>query len=90
LELELEHVFEIQRWWFEKYEDVQDSVRIVNLAEIKVEEWTLNISRYVLPPLTENISPLPKAIAEFKEGLNRCRKAEDRLAQVIREGGWIR
>lgn len=85
--LEPEHALEIQRW-FEKFEDVQDAVRIVNLDEIKAEDWTLNISRYVLPPLQEDIPALPDAIAAFKEALTRCRDAETRLATVMTEGGW--
>ena len=87
--LEPEHALEIQQW-FEKYEDVQDAVRIVSLNDIMVEDWTLNISRYVLPPLQEDIPPLPEAIAAFKDALTRCREAEDRLTKVMTEGGWLK
>ena len=87
--LEPEHALEIQSW-FEKFEDVQDAVRIVGLDEIEAEDWTLNISRYVLPPLQEDIPPLPDAIAAFKDALTRCREAEDRLAQVMTGGGWLK
>jgi type I restriction enzyme M protein len=91
--LEPEHALEIQNW-FEKFEDAQlanpDAVRIVSLDDIKAEDWTLNISRYVLPPLQEDIPPLPEAIAAFKEALTRCREAEERLATVVTEGGWLR
>ena len=69
--------------------EMQDAVRIVGLDEIKAEDWTLNISRYVLPLLQEDIPPLPEAIAAFKEALTRCREAEDRLAKVMTEGGWL-
>ena len=86
--LEPEHALEIQGW-FEHFQDVQDAVRIVNLDEIKAEDWTLNISRYVLPPLQDDIPPLPEAIAVFKDALCRCRDAEERLAQVMTEGGWL-
>jgi type I restriction enzyme M protein len=86
--LEPEHASEI-RGWFRKFVDVQDAVSIVNLKEIEAEDWTLNISRYVLPPLQDDIPPLPEAIASFKEALNRCRQAEERLAQVMAEGGWL-
>lgn len=75
--------------WFEDYQDVQDAVRIVSLDEIKTEDWTLNISRYVLPPLAEDIPPLPEAIAAFKAALKRCRDAEDKLAKAMTEGGWL-
>jgi type I restriction enzyme M protein len=68
---------------------VQDAVRVVSLDEIKAEDWTLNISRYVLAPLQEVIPPLPDAIVAFKEALTRCREAEERLAHVMTEGGWL-
>jgi type I restriction enzyme M protein len=59
--LEPEHALTIQGW-FEKFEDVPDAVRIVSLDEIKSEDWTLNISRYVLPPLQEDIPPCRKPL----------------------------
>src|SRR5690606_41395889 len=76
--------------WYRGFADVQDAVRVVGLDEIKAEDWTLNISRYVLPPLQEDIPPLPDAIAAFKDALTRCREAEERLAQVMAEGGWLK
>ena len=86
--LEPVQALEIHRW-FEKFEDVQDAVRIVSLDDVKSEDWTLNISRYVLPPLQENIPPMPEAIAAFKQALSKCREAEDRLSRIMSEGGWI-
>ncbi|SDK69615.1 type I restriction-modification system subunit M [Pseudomonas indica] len=86
--LEPEHAAEILGW-YRGFADVQDAVRVVSLDEIKAEDWTLNISRYVLPPLQEDIPLLPDAIAAFKDALTRCREAEERLAQVMTEGGWL-
>ena len=87
--LEPEHAAEILGW-YRGFDDVQDACRVVSLDEIKAEDWTLNISRYVLPPLQEDIPPLPDAIAAFKGALVRCREAEERLAQVMTEGGWVK
>jgi len=87
--LEPEHAAEILGW-YRGFADVQDAARVVSLDEIKAEDWTLNISRYVLPPLQEDIPPLPDAIAAFKDALTRCREAEERLAQVMTEGGWLK
>lgn len=52
--LELEHAAEILGW-YQGFCDVPDAARVVSLDEIKAEDWTLNISRYVLPPLQEDI-----------------------------------
>jgi type I restriction enzyme M protein len=43
----------------------------------------------VLPPIGEDIPPLPEAIADFKDALERVRKAEDILRQIMDEGGWL-
>nr|WP_275895308.1 N-6 DNA methylase [Xylella taiwanensis] len=86
--LEPAHAAEILRW-YRGYAEVQDAVRVVSLNEIKAADWTLNISRYVLPPLQEDIPPLPDAIAAFKDALTRCRDAEARLTQIMTQGGWL-
>jgi type I restriction enzyme M protein len=87
--LEPEHADEILAW-YQSFTDVQDAARVVTLDEIKAEDWTLNISRYVLPPRREDIPLLPDAIAEFKDALIRCRETEERLAKVMTEGGWLK
>ncbi len=75
--------------WFRTFEDVEDRARIVTLEEIEEEDWTLNISRYVLPPIGEDIPPLPVAVASFKEALAEARAAENHLRTVLTEGGWL-
>ena len=86
--LEAEHAAQIHAW-YENYRDVPDCAKVVSLTEIANEEWTLNISRYVLPPLQDDIPPLPEAIAAFKDALAHCRSAEEKLSQVMAEGGWL-
>ena len=71
------------------FKDVADRAKVVSLREITAEDWTLNISRYVLPPIGEEIPPLPEAVAAFKQALSECRAAEDRLREVLTDGGWL-
>lgn len=71
------------------FKDVEDRAKVVTLDEIKAEDWTLNISRYVLPPIGEEIPPLSQAVANFKEALAEARAAEDRLREVLTQGGWL-
>ena len=75
--------------WVEAFADVEDRARVVGLEEIEQEGWTLNISRYVLPPIGADIPPLTEAVAAFKEALAKCREAEDELRRVMVEGGWL-
>ena len=68
---------------------VWDREPVVGLDEIEKEDWTLNISRYVLPPIGEDIPPLPEAVASFRDALAEARVAEERLRQVLTEGGKL-
>ncbi len=86
--LEPKHGAEILSW-VRAFEDVEDRARVVSLDEISEEGWTLNISRYVLPPIGKDIPPLPEAVADFKAALARCREAEDALRRELTEGGWL-
>lgn len=62
---------------------------MISLDEVKKKEWTLNISRYVLPPIGGDIPPLPYAVAEFKQALAEARAAEDYFRNVLTEGVWL-
>lgn len=86
--LDEEHAEQIVKW-FEAFEDVEDRAKVVTLDEIEEEDWTLNISRYVLPPIGEDVLPLPEAIDAFKTALAEARGAEDHLRTVLTEGGWL-
>jgi type I restriction enzyme M protein len=86
--LEPEHADQIVEW-VRAFVDVEHRAKLVGLAEVEAEDWTLNISRYVLPPIGEEIPPLPVAVAAFKQALAEARAAEDHLRTVLTEGGWL-
>lgn len=86
--LDPEHGEQVVKW-FQAYKAVEDRAKVVSLDEIKKEGWTLNISRYVLPPIGEDIPPLAEAVAEFKNALAEARAAEDHLRKVLTEGEWL-
>jgi len=75
--------------WYRSFEDVEDRAKVATLDEIEREGWTLNISRYVLPPLGQEIPPLVEAVEGFKTALSNVRVAEDHLRKVLVEGGWL-
>jgi len=86
--LDLEHVAVILEW-VQGFADVPDRARVITVEDIAAEDWTLNISRYVLPPIGEDIPPLAEAIADFKAALARVREAEEELRREMVEGGWV-
>ena len=75
--------------WVRSFQDVEDRTKVVSTDDIQREDWTLNISRYVLPPIGEEVPPLPEAVATFKRSLAEARAAEDRLRRVLVEDGWL-
>lgn len=87
--LDPDHVSQIVAW-VRDFKNVKDRAKVVSLADIKAEDWTLNISRYVLPPVAADIPPLPEAVAAFKNALAKARVAEDRLRDVLVVGGWLK
>ena len=88
LHLDPEHAAEIVAW-VRGFKDVPDRVKVVRLSDIEAQDWTLNVSRYVMPPVGDDIPSLPEAVAAFKQAVAEARAAEDRLRDVLTEGGWL-
>jgi type I restriction enzyme M protein len=86
--LDPEHAQQIVKW-VRDFEDTEHRVKVVGLDEIENEDWTLNISRYVVAPLGEEVPPLAQVVATFKAVLTECRAAEDHLREVLTAGGWL-
>ena len=85
----VEAMKEARRGKLQSFEDVEHRAKVVTLDQIKEEGWTLDISRYVLPPIGEDIPTLPEAVVAFKHALAEARDAEDHLRTVLTEGGWL-
>jgi type I restriction enzyme M protein len=85
--LTLEHGAQIVAW-VRAFSDVADRAKVGSLDQIAADDWTLNISRYVTPRGGEGIPSLPEAMVAFKHAVARARVAEERLREVLTEGGW--
>ncbi len=75
--------------WVRAFKDVVDRAKVVDLDQIGADDWTLNISRYVTPTVGEEIPSLPEAVVAFKQAVAEARTAEERLREVLTEGGWL-
>jgi type I restriction enzyme M protein len=75
--------------WYRAFESVEARAKVASLEEIRKEGWTLNVSRYVPPPVGANIPRLPEAVEAFKTALAETRTAEEHLRAVLSEGGWL-
>lgn len=75
--------------WYQAFDDVHEGAKVATLDEIKAEDWTLNISRYVVPPIDAEVPSVAEATSAFKEALVNCRAAEDQLRKALTTGGWL-
>ena len=85
-ELLPEHVANIHRL-YQDYQDVEGLCRVVAMAEIRENDFNLNISRYVEPVIEEESMTIDQAMANLKESVEAAYAAENRLkALLMREG----
>ena len=59
--------------------------KIVNISEIKEQEWNLSVTRYIEPKPTENIIPLKQASDELKQAIIEFEKSEAELEKVLKK-----
>jgi len=85
-ELLPEHVENIHRWYAD-YQDVEGICRVVNMDEIRENDFNLNIPRYVEPVIEEEAITVDQAIANLKHSLETAYTAEDRLMMLLKQNG---
>jgi len=86
--LDQEHADQIVDW-VRGFADVESRAKVVATDQIAAQDWTLSISRYVLPTADDDIPSLPEAVEAFRQALADARAAEDHLRSVLVEGGWL-
>ena len=74
---------------YEAFDDVEGESKVVDMAELEENDWNLNITRYVLPVLEEDLMTLDEAITNFRKSLESAWKAEERLKDLLGESGLL-
>jgi len=62
---------------------------VFTLDEIRENDFNLNIPRYVEPVIKEDTITIAQAMANLKESLQKAYAAEDRLAELLKQEGYI-
>lgn len=62
---------------------------VADLDEISSNDFDLNISRYIAPPVEEGLPSLAEATAHLKAALAEASAAEDRLLKLLRAEGVV-
>lgn len=80
--LEPEHVQQIFNWQ-NTYQDVENYVKVTTIAEIKENDYNLNIPLYVEKVIEDNLPSVEEALADLKTAWNESLKAEEKFKQIL-------
>ena len=80
----IQEVFEL----YNKYEDVIEKVKVVNLDEIRQKDYSLSVSNYIEKKPEEAID-VEKVKKEYFEAVKEVQENEDKMKKLLIEGGFI-
>lgn len=84
--LEPEHVKEIHKW-YKAYKDVENFVKVVELSEIRENDYNLNIPLYVEKIIEDNLPSVEEALTDLKLAWKESQKADEMLKKEILKWG---
>lgn len=87
-ELIFEHIDQIYELATE-YKSVEGYSRLVDLEEIKQNDYNLNISRYIEPIAIDEGITLAQAILNLKQSLSEANSAEEKLKRLLQQEGLL-
>ena len=85
--LEAEHVKKIVDA-YDAGEEIDKYMRIVDMAEIKENDYNLNIARYIDTSVEEEPVDLPATLEAIKEIETKEKEIDDKLAGFLAELGY--
>jgi type I restriction enzyme M protein len=74
--LEKRHVDTVYGW-YNRFEDVPNSARVVGLPEIAEKEYNLNIPLYIEKEVTDDLPSMEEAVAQLEHAAEEAWKAEE-------------
>ena len=80
--LEPEHVNQIFAW-YQQFQDVENFVKVASLADLKENDYNLNIPLYVEKIIEDNLPSVEEALADLKQAWKESLTAEKKFKQQI-------
>ena len=77
-----EHAKQILEW-YNQYEDIENVSKVVDISEIKENEFNLNISRYVVKVDEEDKITLKEAYKEMLNSQKEFEKSQEKMIKVL-------
>lgn len=81
--LEPEHVQQIFQWQ-QAYQDVENYVKVSAIAEIKENDYNLNIPLYVEKIIEDNLPSVEEALADLRTAWDESLKAEEKFKTILK------
>lgn len=75
--------------WYEKFEDIEDISKVVDIDEIKENEFNLNISRYVRKQLVVEEIDLKATFQELNDAYDDFLESEEKMKALLKEVGVL-
>ena len=75
--------------WYRDYEDVESVARMVTLDDIAVNDYNLNIPRYVEPKNEGETLTVDEAMSRLQESATAAFAAEERLIAILKREGLL-
>tara|TARA_R100000935_G_scaffold29362_1_gene49654 strand:+ start:6337 stop:7818 length:1482 start_codon:yes stop_codon:yes gene_type:complete len=82
--LEPEHVNKIFEW-YNDFEDVENYVKVSTQADLKENDYNLNIPLYVEKIIEDNLPSVEEALADLKEAWKESLIAEEKFKTILKE-----
>jgi type I restriction enzyme M protein len=80
--LEPEHVTQIFDW-FNAFKDVENYVKVSDLAALQENDFNLNIPLYVEKIIEDNLPSVEEALADLKEAWKSSLEAEEKFKNIL-------
>ena len=81
--LETIHVDKIYNW-YRLFEDVENYVKVASFADIKENDFNLNIPLYVEKIIEDNLPSVEEAMADLKKAWKESQEAEEKFKNILK------
>jgi type I restriction enzyme M protein len=70
--------------WYHNYQDVENYVKVASMADLKENDFNLNIPLYVEKIIEDNLPSVEEAMADLKLAWQASLEAEEKFKAVLR------
>jgi type I restriction enzyme M protein len=71
--------------WFNKYEDVENYVKVASQDDLEENDFNLNIPLYVEKIIEDNLPSVEDALADLKIAWKESQKAEEKFKTILKD-----